>query len=131
MFRCSAVLLFALASAVPSAAAQTWVEVNGGSWHLDSALLGQIEGKLEATVASSAKTQRQTLSAWPNYSIQYQGKLVDGHRVVEIRGACHVSPGRDLRSEFLDVVDGGPCYFALLYRIDSKRFSNVIFNGYA
>jgi len=124
-------LILAMTGTVPLAVAQTWVEVNDGSWPLDAASLGRIEQKLQATVVRSAKTQGQKLPPWLKYLIQYRATLVNGHRVVEIRGACRVSPGLDLRREFLDVVDGGLCYFTLMYTVESERFCNVIFNGRA
>ena len=123
-------LLISVAS-IPCGFGQTWVQVRGGSYTLDPAVLSHIRAALEATVTHSARVQKAELAPWQTYTLQYQPQVVDGHRVVRIDGACRVHPGANLQDSFLDVADGGPCYFTVTYSIELGKFSNVLFNGYA
>jgi hypothetical protein len=114
---------------VPPSWAQTWVPVAGGSWTLDAQVLVHVKETLESTIAAAAETQGKRLPPWTAYTLQYQPQLVDGHRTILIRGACHVSPTFDPRKGFEEVSDGGECYFTVAYSVESRHFSNVLFNG--
>jgi hypothetical protein len=124
------VAVLGLTSAV-SAWAQTWVAVDGGAWALDAVVLPRIEAELERVVETSAKAQGQKMPPWSEYTVQYQARLLEGHRMVWIMGACRVDPAFDLHKSFWQIKDGGPCYFHVTYSVDSGTFSDVLFNGSA
>lgn len=112
--------------------AETWVPVRGGSYALPSDVLAHIRSTLTAQVTAAATAQRQPLPPWSQFLLQYRTKRLDGRRVVEIHGACAVHSGQDIHTEFVDegIADGGPCYFMVLYLLDSRQYSNVVFHGY-
>jgi hypothetical protein len=67
------------------------------------------------------------------YTVQYQGHLVDGKRLVRLAGAC-AAPGRtpdDLVRQWMVVFDGGDCFFDAEFDPVLTRFVSFSFHGYA
>jgi hypothetical protein len=122
-----------LCAASVNAEAESWVEVLGGHFAVPTDTLGRIQATIESQVTAAAKAQRQDMPPWGEYLIQYRATEVHGRRAVEIHGSCHFDDGPDLRREFYDehVKDGGTCFFYVVYLLDSGRYSNVVFHGYA
>ena len=127
------VLVVFLCGAPPCAEAESWVEVRGGHFAVPTDALGRIRATIESQVMAAAKARGHDMPPWREYLIQYRATEVHGHRAVEIHGSCHFDRGTDLGKEFYDeqVMDGGACFFYVFYQLDSGRYSNVAFHGYA
>jgi hypothetical protein len=127
------VLLSVLVSAPLTAAAETWADVQVGSFEVTPEVLTRIKGTLEAHVAASASKQGQALPSWSRFLLQYRGKRIQGHKAIEIHGSCDGGNSIDVHQDFLDerITDGGSCYFMTFYLVESGRYSNVVFHGYA
>ena len=130
-------VLFALASvlfqAPLHAESESWVQVAGGAFVIGPGELHRIQASLELQVTQAAKAQGTTLPPWRKYLLQYRAKYIRGKRAIEIHGSCEHDSLADVRRAFVgdDISDGGNCYFTVFYLVDSDRYSNVIFHGYA
>lgn len=111
--------------------AESWVEVKGGAFALAADQLAHLKETLQAQVVAAAKEQGVAGPDWQKFLIQYSPRKMSGVRVVEVHGSCEVGPGEDVKRRFIDetVVDGGTCYFAVIYILDSGKYSNVVFHG--
>jgi len=127
-------ILLSVLSLPAVAQAERWVEVAQGPFAVPTDALVQIRATLEQQITTAVRSRGATPPPWRDYLLQYRGKTVNGTRVVEIHGSCHFDDGNfDFASNFYDeqVMDGGECYFVVYYTIESKRYSKVIFHGYA
>ena len=121
-----------LLSTLPGIArAETWVELQGAAYSLAPDQLAHLQETLQAQVAAAAKEQGVEVPDWQKFLIQYSPRKMQGSRVVEVHGSCEVASGEDVKKRFIDeaVVDGGTCYFAVIYILDSGKYSNVVFHG--
>jgi hypothetical protein len=127
------VLLSVLVSAPLIANAETWADVQGGSFVVSTEVLTSIKGTLEAHVEAAATAQGQTLPPWSRFLLQYRGKRIQGHKAIEIHGSCDSGNSVDVHQDFLDerITDGGSCYSLTFYSLDTGRYSNVVLHGYA
>ena len=110
--------------------ASQWVEVSGGAWHPDSATLPKLEAALmpAVTVASKGRGQMRKLS---DYTFQYQGrKSLLGKPYVFVNAFCGTA-SVDVRSTWVEVFDGGTCYFSAKYDATANRVYDVQVNGVA
>ena len=115
------------------AESESWVRVVGGAFAIQHKELKRMHASLELTVTEAAKAQKKTLPAWNQYLIQFREKYVEGQRAVELRGSCEHDSHIDTRREFVgdEIMDGGTCYFTVIYLIGAGRYSNVLFHGSA
>src|SRR5689334_6929190 len=109
--RAIAMLLFA--ACVAAASPASWIEVDGGAWEPDQVALLQLKSGIEAFVKSEAAHRNAQLPDWGGFRFQYQGQLKGGKRVIFVNAFCHAFGDERLKSEFLMVFDGGPCFFTL------------------
>ena len=111
--------------------AETWVEVKGSAFELAADQLAHLKETLQGQVVAAAKERGVEAPDWQKFLIQYSPRKMNGVRVVEVHGSCEVAPGEDVKKRFIDetVVDGGTCYFAVIYILDSDKYSNVVFHG--
>jgi hypothetical protein len=129
--RALVVLLTLLVStfAHPISASQ-WVEVGGGAWHPDSATLPKLEAALMPAVTVAAKG-RGPMRKWSDYTFQYQGRKSSlGKAYVFVNAFC-ATAGVDVRSTWVEVFDGGTCYFSAKYDPKTNRVYDVQVNGVA
>ena len=130
-------VLLALASilleAPLHAESESWVQVAGGAFVIHPKELERIHASLQSQVTEAAKVQGTTLPPWRKYLLQYRGEYVKGKRAIEIHGSCERESHVDIRRVFVgdEISDGGTCYFTVFYLVDSGRYSNVAFHGYA
>jgi hypothetical protein len=115
------------------AESESWVHVAGGAFVVKAKELERMQASLELTVTEAAKAQKKPLHAWNEYLIQFREKYIPGQRAVEVQGSCKHESHMDTRRVFVgdEIMDGGPCYFTVIYLIDADRYSNVFFHGYA
>jgi hypothetical protein len=115
---------------------QTWILVDDGEWVPDEATAGDLVRSVEAAFAQAARDQSQDVPPWSSYTIQYQGRLIDGQPVIAVSGACsdiadRMSRDWDLEKVFVGIADGGPCAFYATYDMRTKRLLGFLFNGFA
>ena len=124
---------FVLIGTVARAVSESWVEVGGGAFVIQPADLDRLHASLPMRITDAARAQGKTLPRWVQYLIQYQAQLIDGRRAIEIQGSCHHDVQVNIRRVFVgdEIMDGGTCYFTIVYLVDSGRYSNVIFHGLA
>ncbi len=105
------------ASGVLPSAPMNWIEVCGGSWKPDAAVLAKAKTSLRNSLAPQLKI---SAAAWRRYWFQYQGSLAaTGHRIIAI-SAFRDLPEEwrgnfDLTREWVQVLGGGSCYFSANY----------------
>jgi hypothetical protein len=109
-----------------------WIEVKGGSWKPDATMLSEIERALKSAVPIAA-VNRGAMPPWTAYTFQFQGRSqVMGPRYIVINAFCEGSRNDStLKTTWVRVFDGGPCYFSAQYEPDSKRLYDLVVNGQA
>ena len=129
-------ILLACAAFSSPAIAQTWVLVDGGEWTPDAAAGNDVVRSVETAFTQAAHDGSEDVPPWNTYTIQYQGRVVNGLRVIEISGACgeiaqQMTRTYDLKKVFVGVSDGGPCVFRATYDMNMRRLVSFRFNGVA
>ena len=117
--------IFAIAIAVGS-----WIHVLGDAWQPNQAALSDARVKLQSYAVAQAKLRHDELSPWSTYTFQYQGRDLDGRKVIYVNAFCSDPPEYTAR-EMVLVLDGGACYFQAYYDIQTKSFVSIGFNGLA
>jgi hypothetical protein len=107
-----------------------WTEVVGGAWHPDAVMVAQMDEALQAPVGKQAQ-QRGGLKPWPQYSFQYQGRTtLLGKRYVYVNAFCnHERVGLD--RVWVEVLDGGACFFQAKYEPEKRIVYDLAVNGVA
>lgn len=93
---------------------------------------------LEAGLASflqenSGSFSAQGVPVWERldeYTRQYAGIVLDGKRVIYANYFCNTA-GMDWKKNFVLVMDGGECYFQLMYDPGSGAYFDLRVNGEA
>jgi len=71
------------------------------------------------------------------YVVQLQGQVVGGRRVVRLAGACQqfaeqfTDDLENIDTRFIEVFDGGDCFFDAVFDLKSKRLIRFSFHGLA
>jgi hypothetical protein len=125
LFAASLILGATSATLVPGA----WIQVAGGAWVPNEAVVSQVASSLEVYVEAAAKRQGRDVRPWSEYSFQYQGRILKGRRYVFIAGLCATFADTDLSADFYEVLDGGSCYFRLTFDPKRQRFGNLHINA--
>jgi hypothetical protein len=108
--------------------ASQWVEVVGGAWHPDSAALAKLEAALESAVTVASKG-RGPMHKWNSYTFQYQGRnSLLGKPYVFVNAFCGTATV-DVHATWLQVSDGGACYFSAKFDPKTNRVYDVQVNG--
>jgi hypothetical protein len=123
------VLLIATSAGAGSPA--SWTHVKGGIWDPDETALTNLRADIQAYVTAEAAREDAKLPSWDEYRFQYQGRLERDKRIIFVNAFCHTFDDEQLEKQFLEVFDGGPCYFTLEYDPSRRTFRALRFNGYA
>jgi hypothetical protein len=116
--------------AVLAIAIGSWLHVPGGSWNPDAQQVTQARSQLESYISRSARLAGETLPAWDSYTFQYQGREQGGKQVIVVNAFCGTPPTfADV--EWVEVFDGGACYFNAYWDPVEKVYVSVQFNGHA
>jgi hypothetical protein len=108
----------------------SWIHVPGGTWQPTPADIQMVQTQIHSYVERGARARPYTrLLPWSSYSFQYQG---DGffHKSIYINAFCEAPPSYAAK-EFVEVMDGGPCFFHLQWDPATRTFSSLSFNGEA
>lgn len=60
---------------------------------------------------------------------QYVGIVEDGERKIVINSMCQAF--EDWESEYIEVMDGGPCFWNAVYNVETGELETLIVNGEA
>ena len=117
-------------SLIAAVALPKWIQVEGGAWTIDPHLLSEVQLALKSTLPTAYGGR---LRKWNTYTFQYQGKIsVLGGRFVFVNAFCDSSLNDDqMRAEWVEVFDGGTCYFRVEYDVKTKRLRKLLVNGEA
>ncbi len=107
-----------------------WIHVPNGEWEPAPQEVEELQILVKPYVIERAIAWREELSPWERYTIQYQGQVVGGKKVIFINAMCDKPPERVTR-ELVYTFDGGACYFRMHWDPSTKRFFDFSFNGYA
>jgi hypothetical protein len=130
MSRFQWIIAVASVSLVAATAPPKWIEVEGGSWRLDPSVLSEVQLALRSALPTADGGK---LLKWDAYTYQYQGKsYVLGTRYVFVNAFCHTSrDDNQMRTEWVEVFDGGTCYFQVEYDVKAKQLRKLQVNGEA
>ncbi|MDX1990846.1 MAG: hypothetical protein SF029_00555 [bacterium] len=67
----------------------------------------------------------------PAYGRQYFGLVFEGERLIFANYFCNTSDEMNWQEQYVLVMDGGDCFFRLLYNPVTGEYSNLIVNGEA
>lgn len=115
--------LMLLATAIGS-----WIPISGGTWQPGPQDVSAAQTGLQRYVAKTAKIQQIEPQPWSSYTFQYQGTTIDNRRMVFINAFC-IEPPDYSTDRLVVVLDGGPCFFSLLYDPKTKTYSKLLFNS--
>jgi hypothetical protein len=110
--------------------AGSWFPIAGGTWTPEHGVTAQLQSTLRPYVVAHASAQHLVLQPWSSYSFQYQGRGAAGGEFVFINAFCS-APDAYAAKQFVQVLDGGTCYFELKYNLKTKTFYDLGFNGVA
>lgn len=108
----------------------SWFPIAGGTWTPDQGAVAQLRAALQPYVVAQARDQRRKLQPWSSYTFQFQGRGNAGGKFIFINAFCS-APDAYAAKRFLQVLDGGTCYFELKYNPKTKTFYDLGFNGVA
>jgi hypothetical protein len=106
----------------------SWFPISGGTWTPDQGSVAQLQAALQPYVVTHASDQHRKLQPWSSYSFQFQGRGNAAGKFIFINAFCS-APDTNSAKQFLQVLDGGTCYFELKYNPKTKTFYNLGFNG--
>ena len=107
----------------------SWLEVPGGAWQVDEATLQTTQASLESRFREEGDRRGNTLPSWDSYTFQFQGRVLEGRRLVFVNASC-TPPPEDAAREWVVAADGGECYFTAYVDPESGVIS-FQFNGNA
>ncbi len=67
----------------------------------------------------------------PGYRRQYVGFVLDGRWVIYASFFCEWFDDPHWRTRFFQILDGGDCFFQLLYDVEARRYFDLMVNGEA
>lgn len=103
-----------------------------GAWTPSESIVATMESHLdEITNLQSKGNQESGQAIHPRTAYrQYLGIIIQGQRYVYINAAC-ARLSADWQHRFLDVCDGGACFWGVLYNVQTGHFSDLQTNGLA
>lgn len=110
-----------------------WYQVSGGKWEVPIEVAMDAAAAVKAAAIDIVPKNRRPMRDISTYTVQYQGIVVDGARLVRLSGACSVN-GRtpeSLRAAWMVILDGGDCYYDATYNPAAKRITSIHAHGYA
>jgi hypothetical protein len=126
------VLALVLSISVYAQNPSKWIEVKGGKWKPEATTLSEIETVLKPAIIAASKN-RGHMQDWGKYTFQYQGRSpLPGQRYVFVNAFCDEPKNHpDLQNIWVEVMDGGACFFSAKYEPESKRLYDISVNGVA
>ncbi len=90
-----------------------------------------LEKLLPEFIRKNIPKNRKPIGTLSKYKRQYLGITRNGKMQIYINGFCeqYWSRGKDWQSRFVFVLDGGNCYFQILFDPTTNEFTNFLING--
>jgi hypothetical protein len=88
----------------------------------------RLEERIETYLRKAASLA--LASKLPKYKRQYLGITQNGRRVIFVNFFCE-DPGPGWETSLVTVMDGGDCFFRVLYDPESSGFFHLVINGEA
>ena len=111
--------------------AASWTHVqHEEEWAPDEATMTAVKADLETVAKAAAAKRHLDLPEWSSYRFQYQGRVVEGKRIVFVNAYCWLDEGQS-EDRFILVEDGDTCFFETNYDVESKSFGPIGFHGRA
>ena len=90
-----------------------------------------LEKFLPEFVRKNAPRDGKPIGTISKYKRQYFGITKNGKKQIYVNGFCeqYWSQKEDWRSKFVLVLDGGNCYFQILFDPTTNEFTNFVING--
>ncbi len=101
-------------------------------WTPTEADILALEANLEPFLAENAELFRREppIETWlPDYARQYYGFVRDGEQFIYGNFLCARDLLLDHPEDIVIVMDGGDCFFQLIYQPTTQAFSNLMVNG--
>jgi hypothetical protein len=129
------------ANATPHAATMTpmaqepvdGVILSDGPFTPDAATIAELESLLPNFLAQNqdkfSEQKPPIVERLPNYKRQYWGEVADGKQMISVNALC--TELENWRTQRVFILDGGDCFFNLLYDPTTKSFSGLSVNGEA
>jgi hypothetical protein len=92
--------------------------------------------RMQTQARPTTKELIELLVLAPKSRRQYVGMIVDGKKVIWVNGIPQ-KPRKDLdpfanwKREIIDIADGGPRFWGVVYDVDKHSFDRLILNGSA
>jgi hypothetical protein len=108
----------------------SWLQIPGGTWEVDEGTVAEVKSYVESAVADAARSSPGPVPAWSSYTLQFQGRTVNGKKMIFVNGFCSVPP-ETAAIEWVQTFDGGECSFNTYYDPETKQVLSIQFNGVA
>lgn len=118
--------MLGVAAGASADSANRWIEVDGGSWRPDSRTLSRLTRQIKSSVTAGAIAQGRKLPQWKTYTFQYQGRGEPGGKYVFVNAFCIDEPAWPLATRFMQVTDGGTCFFNVNYNPATNQFFSLL-----
>jgi hypothetical protein len=126
----SVALLLICASSAGAFDSTRWTPVTGGTWEPSAAVLSELDTALKPPVTAASQNLGR-IPPWSAYTFQYQGRTeLLGRRYVYVNAFCFHT-GTHLEREWVDIEDGGACFFSAKYDPQTKVVYDIRVNGVA
>jgi uncharacterized protein YceK len=93
-----------------------------------------LEEKLPAYLQSKLKPEHYAYGVWdklPDYKRQYVGFVIDGNKAIYASYFCDAYDSDAWKTQLLMVMDGGECFFQIIYDVEKQTFRQLAINGFA
>ena len=110
--------------------ASCWTHVpSDEAWRVNDSIMKTVRKELKPAVRKAAKSIGEPLHRWSTYRFQFQGRLINGRRVVFVNAYCWLDPEMS-EENFFTLSDGGTCFFDTTYDVNTKTFGRIGFHGH-
>jgi len=110
------------------------VNLEGPYWTPTTKQIIELEKVLRPYVNSHAPKDDDSLHGnLSEYKRQYIGMTFNGKQVIFVNAFCdsYWLNNDDWKSHFVLILDGGPCFFQIIYDPESRSILQFLINGYA
>jgi hypothetical protein len=110
----------------------TWfksVDVQG-TWTPTAEQISELEARLPGFLQTLSSAAPDLDDRLPEYTRHYMGYVEDGHAYILVNLFCSV-PGENSLSEPVIVMDGGDCFFSVVWDPTARAFTDFMANGEA
>jgi hypothetical protein len=132
------VVLSATESQVAAKSFPRWPhEKVNGTWMLSRSAVDGLESNIPhiADIPFPNRAYKGSQIPHPEkYFRQYAGIVLGGHKIIYVNALCETAGNKYetyWRERFVQVFDGGDCYWSVRYDPETGRFSELMVNGVA